>query len=121
VSPLKTDWRDIFATITAGLPLPTCKNWLCSELPTLHRMLGADFESWQRRGIWRLWISDIMRITGSCDKLEAQPRPGKGGHRTRHRVALANEGQCQCYNVAPLAAVKLRCRAITFEGVGFVR
>jgi hypothetical protein len=42
---LRRDWKDIFATITTGLPLLICKNWLWSELPTLHRMLGVDFES----------------------------------------------------------------------------
>jgi len=44
------EFNDILATITAGLPRPTCSNWLCSELPTLQRMLGADFESWQSKG-----------------------------------------------------------------------
>ncbi len=45
---------------------------------TVHKTLGADFESWQRKGSWTLCTSAITRITGQ-HKSEGATLPWKGG------------------------------------------
>jgi hypothetical protein len=64
---------------------------LWKTLPTLHRMLGAEFESWQRKRSWRLCTFAIMRITDPR-KIGDATLPRGWGAPNQNRVALAGYG-----------------------------